>query len=140
LLVNDQCFLAGHLRHQYGAEITGARIHILLDGNSELTEGVTNQEGFFHFDLSQHLNQLASGHFIVVSFEGNDVYQSTQAIVGLVSPSTLTPFTQKVGLVSAANLTIFAFQLQIVTYSCLAIGSAIAVVRIRRTTRDIVSH
>ncbi len=140
LQVNGQCFLAGYLRHQYGAGINGARIHLLLDGSSELTEGYTNQEGFFHFNLSQYQNQLGSGHFIVANFEGSDVYQSAQAIVGLVPTSTPTPFTQKVGLVSPVNLTILAFQLQIVTFSCLALGSTIAVVRIRRTTRNIVSH
>lgn len=140
LQVNNQCFLAGRLRHKYGAGINGARIVLLLEGNSELLEGLTNLEGSFIFNLTQYRNQLVSAHFIVVSFEGNEVYQPAQAIVGLIQTSTPTPFTQNVGLVSAVSLTILSFQLQIVIFSCLALGSMITIVRVRRTTRSIVSH
>ncbi|MFX1474135.1 MAG: hypothetical protein ACFFCO_01490, partial [Promethearchaeota archaeon] len=140
LQVNDQCYLTGHLRHKYGAGISGAQICLSLDGSSELTEGITDHEGFFQFNLSTYRSQLASGRFLVVSFKGNEVYQSAQAIVGLVPTSTPTPFAQKVGLVSTVNLTTLAFQLQIITFSFLALGSTIAIVKIRRTTRNIVSH
>lgn len=138
--VDNQCFLAGRLRHEYGAGIIGAQILLLLDGSSNLTEGFTDQEGFFNFNLTQYLNQLLSSQFIVVNFEGNEVYQPAQAIVGLVPTQTPTPFTQNVGIVSAANLLILNFQLQLITFSCLAFCSMIVIVRIRRTTRDIVAH
>jgi hypothetical protein len=140
LQLGNQCFFTGYLRHRYGAGIDGARIRLLLDGVFALIEGETIQEGYFHFDLSQYQNQLASGNFILARFEGNDVYQATQAIVGLVPATTQTPFTQMVGSVSALHLMAFSFQLQLITFSCLTLGSLIVVVKIRRTTREIMSH
>jgi hypothetical protein len=140
LQVNNQCHLAGRLRHKYGSGITGARISLLLEDHSEISDGYTDQEGYFIFNLTQYRNQLASSHFIVVNFEGNEIFQPAQAIVGLVPASTPTPFTQNVGMVSTASLTLLSFQLQIVVFSCLALGSTIAIVRIRRTTQNIVSH
>lgn len=140
LQVNNHCYLTGRLRHKYGVGIPGACISLLLDGNSEISEEYTNQEGYFVFNLTQYRNQLASSHFIIATFEGNDVYQPAQAIVGLVPTSTPSPFTQNIGMVSAANLILLSIQLQIVVFSCLAFGSTIVIIRMRRTTQSIVSH
>lgn len=132
------CQISGFLFNQYSIGIANKQILLLLDGIYEIAESITNQDGYFIFQLSQFHYEGKPGRYLSVIYLGGIGYHSTYALIGLTSDTT--PFSQLIENTISEAFGIFLSQVSLVALTSVSISSGFFARKFKRSTRNIFAH
>ena len=140
LFIGEAESIIGLLTCGLKAYVPNASVELLLDNDQLLFEAKTDQIGRFQLPLNQNMEQLQQGCYLTIRYNGDLGYRSTQVIIGLIPRSVSTPFIQSIKPVPFLGLAILFYQASLVSLTCISIGSAIYARKLKRSTRQIISH
>ncbi|MFX1491507.1 MAG: hypothetical protein ACFFBU_04555 [Promethearchaeota archaeon] len=132
--------ISGRLCQNNGEVIANATIELLSERGLLIGCSVTDSEGRFIFDLCDQIETIQTNRFLIFRYNGGSGYETTEAVVGIISGLADNPFSQFIEIITPIDLTQIIHQLNIIIVSCLAIGTTVITLKMKQTTRRIVSH
>lgn len=126
--------LCGRLITPTNTGIANASIELTSDSGQSLSFSRTENDGKFRFDLYESAEALHNSRYLILRYSG------AQAIVGIIASPPYNPFTQSIEPTPAYVWISVLHQISLVTIGCLTIGSSILTLRMKRSTKRIVSH
>jgi hypothetical protein len=138
--LHDGTPINGRLCQVSGSGIKDASIQLLTDTESLITYTFTEEKGNFQFDLEEIVDPIENHRFLIVRYNGSEGHTSTQAIIGIVQGPNGNPFSLYFDIVPSAGFSHVLQQFSIIIISCLTIGTTVLTIRMKRSTRRIVSH
>jgi hypothetical protein len=132
--------LRGKLITQTNKGISNASIELLSDSGQSLSFSRTENDGKFSFDLYELVEALHNSDYLILWYNGTLGLRAAQAIIGIITSPPYNPFTQSIEPTPSTTWISVLHQISLVTISFLAIGSSILTLRMKRSTKRIVSH
>ena len=117
-----------------------ARIQLLLDGVEQIADIAADDHGRFCFSLDQGSYLIASGQFVIVSYDGDGSHAAARNVVGLIFTCTPSPFSQLVQVVLPRQAAEVLCCIGLVVATSVGFGSMYLTLRTKRATSSIVSH
>jgi hypothetical protein len=130
--------LGGRLITTTGLGIPNASIELRLDSGHTLSFSRSNNDGLFNFDLFAFVESIQARQYIVLRYNGTIGFGEARVLVGIITSPPYLPYTLE-PITSTAWLSAL-HQISIISLSCLTIGSSILTLRMKRSTKRIVSH
>ncbi len=132
--------LFGKLGTFSGLGIPNASIELLLESGIVIKITQTENNGQFYFDLYEVIDSIQRNQFLILRYNGTPSQTGTKSIIGIIASPPHNPFTQSIEPTSSTALLPMLHQISIVTVSCLTIGTSLLTLRMKRSTKRIVSR
>jgi hypothetical protein len=131
--------LQGKLGTATGQGIPNASIKLLFDSGIVLKTAQTENDGRFLIDLYEFSEAIQKNSYLILQYNGAPGQSKTRFVIRIISGSTYNPFTQTLEPTTPVVDPIF-FQISIITVSFLTAGTSLQALRMRRSTKRVVSH
>jgi hypothetical protein len=132
--------LQGRLCGCLGEGIPNATIELILDYNLHLESTHTTNDGFFTFNLYANIEAIQNVEFIIIQFPGSPGQRSSRFYIRVISSPPQNPFTQTIDPLTPTAWLSLLHQVSIVVVGCLTLSSSVITLRMKRSTKRIVSH
>ncbi len=132
--------LQGRLLRYPGTGIPNATIELLLYSNSEIGTTQTTNDGFFTFSLYERIEAIRNSKFMIIRFSGSPGQSSSRFFIRIISSPPYNPFTHSIDPVTPTAWLSLLHQASIVAVGCLTVSSSILTLRMKKSTKRIVSH
>jgi len=132
--------LEGKLSTLEGYGIPNASIELLLESGEVLKTTQTVNDGHFNLDLYDVSDSIRRNRHMTLRYNGTLGQSETRAIIGIIASPPHNPFTQSIDPISSSIWLRVLHQISILTVSCLTIGASLLTLRMKRSTKRIVSH
>jgi hypothetical protein len=137
---HEGAVISGRLCEVSGQGIQNASVQLYTETESLITSTLTESGGYFQFNLEDKLGIIENQRFLTVQYNGSGGYTGAQGIIGIIHGSKGNPFSHFFDIISSTTLSTVMQQLSIIVISCLTIGTTIFAIRMKQSTRRIVSH
>jgi hypothetical protein len=131
--------LQGKLGTTLGQGIPNASIELLLDSGIVLKNTQTENDGRFLIDLYDISEAIQRHSYLILQYNGAPGQSKTRFVIRIIASSPYNPFTQSLEPTTPILHPIF-FQISIIAVSCLTAGTSLQALRMRRSTKRVVSH
>jgi len=131
--------LQGKLGTATGQGIPNASIELLFDSGIVLKNTNTDNNGRFLIDLYEMREAIQRNSYLILQYDGAPGQSKTRFVIRIITGSSYNPFTQTLEPTTPILDPIF-FQISIITVSCLTAGTSLQALRMRRSTKRVVSH
>jgi hypothetical protein len=118
--------LQGKLISFSGEGIANASVELLLESEVQLKSTQTDNAGHFYLDLYDVTEFIQGNHYLILRYNGTSGQKGARSIIRIIASPPHNPFTQSIELIIAV--------------SCLTIGTSILTLRMKRSSKRIVSH
>ncbi len=133
-------FLQGRLDTSSGQALANASIELLLESGVLLKTTQTENNGRFHFDLYDVIELIQSNRYFILRYNGNPGYSRTKSIIGIIASPPHNPFIQSIEPTLSLIWLPILHQISIITVSCITIGTSLLTLKMKRSTKRIISH
>ncbi len=132
--------LQGRLVGCFGEGVANATIELLLDSNFHLETTQTTNYGSFIFNLREHIETVRNNEFIIIQFPGSPGQSPSRFFIRIISSPPYNPFTHSIDPLTPTAWLSLLHQVSIVVVGCLTVSSSILTLRMKKSTKRIVSH
>jgi hypothetical protein len=131
--------LQGKLGTTTGQGIPNVSIELFLDSGIVLTNAQTENDGRFLIDLYDFNETIQKHSYLILQYNGAPGQSKTRFVIRIISGSSFDPFIQTLEPTTPL-LDQVLFQISIITVSCLTAGTSLQALRMKRSTKRVVSH
>lgn len=132
--------LRGKLLTLSGEGIPNASIQLLLKPSELGKITQTENDGAFYFDLFDVFEYIQHSQYLIVQYNGMPGQNARRAIIVIIASPSHNPFTQSIEPVSFLVWLPLIHQTNILIVGCLTIGTSLLTLKMKRSTKRIVSH
>jgi hypothetical protein len=132
-------FLQGKLGTTTGQSIPNASIELSLDSGIVLKTTQTENDGRFLIDLYEFREAIQRNSYLILQYNGTPGQSKTRFVIRIISSSSFNPFIQTLEPTTPVVHPIF-YQISIITVSVLTAGTSLQALRMRLSTKRVVSH
>jgi hypothetical protein len=132
--------LRGKLLRLSGEGIPNASIQLLLEPVEVSKISQTENDGTFYFDLFDVFEYIQHSQYLIVQYKGTPGQSASRAIIGIIASPPHNPFTQSIEPASFLVWLPLIHQTSILIVSFLTIGTSLLTLKMKRSTKRILSH
>ncbi|MFW9830179.1 MAG: hypothetical protein ACFFD8_00125 [Candidatus Thorarchaeota archaeon] len=136
---SNNLILNGRLCQVSGFGISNAPIELLHENNSSIAITNTDEEGYFHFNVTKVFRIIEKNQFVILRFNGTPENSPIEIRIGIIPGSSINPFEETIEIAPPDTFTPLLQQITIIVVGGIAISTAFLSIRLKRTTRRIVS-